>query len=405
MVKEKKPKIVFLMETKARAKRMERVRSQLGFEYMLVVDCVGRSGGLALLWSTEVEVEIQNYSYRHINAKVCSTQSNFVWKLTGFYGHPEAHKRIEAWQLLRFLARMDPSPWICLGDFNEILSLDEKFGGSRRQRGLMENFQMALEESGLSELGYTGPKFTWNNGQEGADFIKERLDRVVANKEWYEAHPDVEVVVGAAICSDHSPIWVFPEGQRGRSRRPRIFRFEAEWETHKKCRKIIEEVWKDPSYDENPWRSLSNHMEGCKNNLVRWQRQDIGRSKRDFEEKCKKLASMQGDGNNPDVRQASELQRELQGQMEQEELRWRQRAKINWLVNGDRNSKYFHACANQRRKVNSIKKIRDERGRNWETQAEIGGVLKPILKNCFPVAEWWIMRLVWGLWMDGFRRP
>jgi hypothetical protein len=206
MVKDKKPKIVFLMETKARAKRMERVRSQLGFEHMLVVDYVGKSGGLALLWTTEVDVEIQNYSYRHINAKVCSTQSNFVWKLTGFYGHPEASKRIEAWQLLRFIARMDPSPWICLGDFNEILSLDEKFGGSGRQRGLMENFQMALEESRLSELGYVGPKFTWNNGQEGADFIKERLDRVVANKEWCEAHSDVEVVVGPAICYDHSPL-------------------------------------------------------------------------------------------------------------------------------------------------------------------------------------------------------
>jgi hypothetical protein len=45
--KDKKPKIVSLMETKARAKRMERVRSQLGFEHMLVVDYAGKSGGLA----------------------------------------------------------------------------------------------------------------------------------------------------------------------------------------------------------------------------------------------------------------------------------------------------------------------------------------------------------------------
>jgi hypothetical protein len=353
------------------------------FQHLIRKFNVGKSGGLALLWSTEVDVEIQNYSNRHINAKVCSTQSNFVWKLTGFYGHPEASKRIEAWQLLRFIARMDPSPWICLGDFNEILSLDEKFGGNGRQRGLMENFQMALEESGLSELGYVGPKFTWNNGQEGADFIKERLDRVVANKEWCEAHPNVEVVVRPAICSDHSPLWVFPEGHRGQIRRPRIFRFEAEWETHKKCRQIIEEVWKDPSCDENPWRSLFNHMEGCKNNLLGWQLKDMGRPKREFEAKCKKLASLQGEGYNPDVRQASELQRELQGQLEQEELRWRQRAKMNWLVNGDRNSKYFHACANQRRKANTIKKIRDESGCIWETQAEIGSAFETYFKVLF----------------------
>jgi exonuclease III len=58
MVKDKKPKIVFLMETKARAKRMERVRSQLGFEHMLVVDCVGKSSGLALMWAAKAGVEI-----------------------------------------------------------------------------------------------------------------------------------------------------------------------------------------------------------------------------------------------------------------------------------------------------------------------------------------------------------
>jgi exonuclease III len=49
LVKEKKPNIVFLMETKLRANKMEKVQSQLGFEHMLVVDCVGKSGGLALL--------------------------------------------------------------------------------------------------------------------------------------------------------------------------------------------------------------------------------------------------------------------------------------------------------------------------------------------------------------------
>jgi hypothetical protein len=76
------------------------------------------------------------------------------------------------------------------------LSLDEKYGGSKRQRGLMKNFQRMLEECGLSELGNRRPEFTWNNGQGGADFIKERLDHVVANKKWCEAYSDIEVVCG-----------------------------------------------------------------------------------------------------------------------------------------------------------------------------------------------------------------
>jgi hypothetical protein len=38
--------------------KMEVIRSQLGFSSMLTVDSVGRSGGLALLWSDDYEVDI-----------------------------------------------------------------------------------------------------------------------------------------------------------------------------------------------------------------------------------------------------------------------------------------------------------------------------------------------------------
>jgi hypothetical protein len=103
---------------------------------------------------------------------------------------------------------MDPIPWVCLDDFNEIPSADEKYGGSRRQWGLMENFQNTLEVCGLSDLGFWGPKYTWNNGRGGAEFIKERPDRVVANGNWCKLHHEMEVVVGVTLCSDHLPIFV-----------------------------------------------------------------------------------------------------------------------------------------------------------------------------------------------------
>jgi hypothetical protein len=59
--------MVFLMETKLRREKMEVIHHKLGFPNLFVVDCVGKSGGLALLWGDEIVVEIQNYSLRHIN--------------------------------------------------------------------------------------------------------------------------------------------------------------------------------------------------------------------------------------------------------------------------------------------------------------------------------------------------
>jgi exonuclease III len=53
MVKEKKPNIVFLIKTKLRTDNMERVQVQFDFEYMFVVDSVGKSSSLALLWTVD----------------------------------------------------------------------------------------------------------------------------------------------------------------------------------------------------------------------------------------------------------------------------------------------------------------------------------------------------------------
>ncbi|KAK2662775.1 hypothetical protein Ddye_001349 [Dipteronia dyeriana] len=40
-----------------------------------------------------------------------------------------------------------------------------------------------------------------------------------------------------------------------------------------------------------------------------------------------------------------------------EEQKWRQRFKVKWLKDGDRNSRYFHILANLRRKYNRIGEI------------------------------------------------
>jgi exonuclease III len=103
LVKYKKPSLVFLMETKLRKQKMEIIHSKLGFTGLLMVDCVGRSGGLALLWSNEYEVVIQNFSQRHISGMVKIMDGGEPWMFTGFYGHPNPSKRHEAWALLSHL--------------------------------------------------------------------------------------------------------------------------------------------------------------------------------------------------------------------------------------------------------------------------------------------------------------
>jgi len=89
---------------------VESIRIKLGFDNLFVVDCVGRSGGLALFWKSDTPVQIQNYSRRHINVVINSGSVGKEWKFTGFYGHPDVIHRPASWALLRHLSEFAPEP-------------------------------------------------------------------------------------------------------------------------------------------------------------------------------------------------------------------------------------------------------------------------------------------------------
>jgi hypothetical protein len=149
--------MVFLMETKLRGEKMELILLKLGIPNMFIVDCIGRSGGLALLWDENVTLDIQNYSQRHINGVVKLGMSGEQWKFTGFYGHPDPAKRHEAWALLKHLAKFTPLPWVCIGDFNESLSHSEKWGGRGKSDSQIQAFQQTIEFCELYDLDYGDP--------------------------------------------------------------------------------------------------------------------------------------------------------------------------------------------------------------------------------------------------------
>jgi hypothetical protein len=57
---------------------------------------------------------------------------------------------------------------------------------------------------------------------------------------------------------------------------------------------------------------------------------------------------------------AKELSELVEIILEREELHWLQRARANWLTQGDRNTKFFHQFASARRKRNMIKKLKGD---------------------------------------------
>ncbi|KAK4282358.1 hypothetical protein QN277_013745 [Acacia crassicarpa] len=121
---QKKPHLVFLMETKQKAGYVRKIRRRCGFEEEWVVNPVGRSGGLALWWSEVITVNILFSSPNIIHTSVMSATLSTPSYITFIYGPMDEEERRLCWQEVRKISDHIRTSWLCLGDFNEILSQD-----------------------------------------------------------------------------------------------------------------------------------------------------------------------------------------------------------------------------------------------------------------------------------------
>ena len=115
----------------------------------------GRSGGLVLYWKDSINLKVEGSGKNYIDA-IIDKNTETEWRLTSFYWEPETARRIEAWDIVRNLNSRLDSPWLCCGDFNEIIKQEEKMGGAIRPHSQMQLFKDVIDECGFMDLGFVG---------------------------------------------------------------------------------------------------------------------------------------------------------------------------------------------------------------------------------------------------------
>ncbi|GAA0161395.1 hypothetical protein LIER_17723 [Lithospermum erythrorhizon] len=175
-----KPKLVFLMETKLHGNEWVHIKNKIKLPQALLVDGIGRGGGLVLLWTRDLEVEILSYS--NIEASI-KEMGAAPWRLVGFYDHHKVVKRKMTWNLLRFISISSVLPTIVIGDFNEVFFNYEHISQTRsRSFWQMNNFRQVAEDCGIFDVGcnnFTSPHS-----------IRTRLNRGLASNDWSDKFSD-----------------------------------------------------------------------------------------------------------------------------------------------------------------------------------------------------------------------
>ena len=66
---------------------------------------------------------------------------------------------------------------------------------------------------------------------------------------------------------------------------------------------------------------------------------------------------------------------EIKDLLDREELMWAQKARTKWILQGDRNTKYFQTVVKQRRDRSRILHIKDDQGKFTDKSNEIENIL------------------------------
>ncbi|XP_071923161.1 uncharacterized protein [Coffea arabica] len=205
-------------------------------------------------------------------------------------------------------------PWYIVGDFNLILSPNEKKGGRPFQPSQGLELSEFMGEAGVLDAGFSRSSFTWCNNRHGRARIWKRLDR-----------DSLLDVVKIAWQGDVSG---------------------------------------------SPFYRVCTKLKRVSHAIQQWNKETFGdvflNVKRAEAAVARAELQIEVDSSEENFVELKRVQAELRRVLTVEEQFWKQKSRVKWLQHGDNNSSFFHSVVKQRRYRAAIHSIRDSQG-TWIT--------------------------------------
>ncbi|KAM0859925.1 hypothetical protein ACQ4PT_046881 [Festuca glaucescens] len=228
----------------------------------------------------------------------------------------------------------------------------------RFQRTLtqMQGFRDAVDVCNLVDLGYSGNFWTWEKKVVGGTYTLVRLDRALGSAEWCAQFPLANVSHIDTATSDHRGLLLNLTDDTDLRRGNCQFRYEAMWDRHPELKPTVTASWL--TEESSSASEVRGKLANLANDLGKWGLNTFGSVRKEIRKLKSELEHLR---NLPGRVGPSHVDIKVNDNLivlyHREEVMRRQRSRVQWLNEGDKNSKFFHQRASMRWKKNLVKSL------------------------------------------------
>ncbi|XP_060190365.1 uncharacterized protein LOC132619488 [Lycium barbarum] len=246
-------------------------------------------------------------------------------------------------------------PWAVMGDFNCILNREQRLE-SPVTLAELKDFRKCVKDMGLKDLKSSGAYFTWNNIQRVEDKVMSRIDRVLINNGWITKLPASKVHYKNEGAFDHCPGIISWED--GNSHGKRQFKYFNMWSLVPKYKEKVKASW-DARIQGRKMFQVVGKLNRLKNVFYKLNTERFSEIEKQADKASEELTQcqiliQQDPRNGTLIEQEIKLHKECIKLNTTREAFLRQRSKVQWLKEGDQNTRFYHSVIKARRTHNRI---------------------------------------------------
>ncbi|GJW92168.1 RNA-directed DNA polymerase, eukaryota [Tanacetum coccineum] len=326
---------VTLQETKMESIDLFSIKALWGnfaFDYVLSPS-VGFSGGILCAWDPNLfHKDNSTVSDSFVALRGTWIPSTTKILIITVYAPQDLNEKRMLWEFLGHLIDTWDGECVLLGDFNEVRSINERFG----------------------------TLFNPHGAKSFNDFISLLAWLISPWKGLLTIFPSLSALCFDRHLSDHRPILMH---KLNVDYDPIPFCLFHSWFNKNGFDKMVEDSWKSSALlEQNSIIKLKKKLQSLKTSIKQWFSEEKLRSNstKMVIQNClsdlDKIIDL-GNGNEELVNERAKLLHELFDLNSKTSLDLLQKAKIRWAIEGDENSKYFHGIINKKRSQLAIRGV------------------------------------------------